>query len=111
KSHSETRVRPARWRVVQRVSRRMVADRLQPPPPPPSFTFGNVEPPMAVTLVFPHRSIWPPDRNIRSTPPRAARSKKSSNRMTQVAPRIRDQSLEAAGMKTGSGSTAYVEPS
>ncbi len=89
----------------------MVADRLQPPPPPPSFTFGRPAGPIAVTLVLPYPSIWPPDRNIRSTSPRTAASKNSSNRMLYAAPRRRLSSLLVGGMNGGSGLIAYMAPS
>jgi len=93
----------------------MVADRLQPPPPPPSFTFGRppceAAGPIAVTLVFPYPSICPPDRNIRSTSPRTAASKNSSNRMLYAARRLRLASLLVGGMNGGSGLTAYMAPS
>ncbi len=81
KSHASTRVRPDRCLVVHSVRWPIVADRLQPPPPPPSFTFGFPAGPIAVTFVLPNPSIWPPDRNIRSTSPRIAASKNSSNRI------------------------------
>src|SRR5580704_11107326 len=111
KSHSATRVRPERCRVVHSVSWPMVADRLQPPPPPPSFTYGCPAGPIAVTLVLPYPSICPPDRNIRSTSPRMAASKNSSNRMLYAAPRFRLASLLVGGMNGGLGLIAYIAPS
>jgi len=62
--------------------------------------------PTAVTFVLPYGSICPPERNIRSRPPRAARSKSSSKRRRCEARRSSDQSFEVAGMKAGSGSSA-----
>ncbi len=111
KSQVSTSARPERWRVVQSVSSPTVADKLQPPPPPPSLTFGPGSPPIAVTFVLPYGSICPPDRNMRSRPPRAARSKSSSKRSTCEARRISASSFDVAGMNAGSGSSAYVEPS
>ena len=79
-SSSRTSVRPDRCRVVHTVSAPIVAEMLQPPPPPPSLILGRVgSGPIAVTLVLPYPSIWPPERNIRSTSPRQAASKNSSN--------------------------------
>ena len=67
--------------------------------------------PIAVTLVLPYPSICPPDRNIRSTSPRMAASKNSSNRMLYAAPRFRLASLLVGGMNGGSGLIAYIAPS
>jgi hypothetical protein len=79
--------------------------------PPPSLTFGRLTGPIAVTLVLPETSICPPDRNIRSTSPRIAASKNSSNRMLYAAPRLRLASLLVGGMNGGSGLIAYIAPS
>src|ERR1700683_824769 len=110
KSHASTSVCPDRCRVVHKVSWPMVADRLQPPPPPPSLTLGRPAGPIAVTLVLPAASICPPDRNIRSTSPRIAASKNSSNRMLYAAPRLRLASLLVGGMNGGAGVLRALEP-